>query len=90
MSYATEAEYRAAIVAYRALHDVFYRFHKSVCAEQHSPEMAEQQHGKEPVAATEREVRRNGRPPVACSRQVISRAAAVSSTGSRRRSASSA
>ena len=55
MSYATEAEYRAAIVAYRALHDVFYRFHKSVCAEQHSPEMAEQQHGKEPVAATERE-----------------------------------
>ena len=54
MPYATEAEYRAAIVAYRALHDVFYRFHKSVCAGQHSPEMA-QQHDKEPVAATERE-----------------------------------
>ena len=55
MPYATEAEYRAAIVAYRALHDVFYRFHKSVCAGQHSPETAEQQHVKEPVTATERE-----------------------------------
>ena len=30
MPYATEAEYRAALVAYRALHDVFYRFHRSV------------------------------------------------------------
>ena len=33
MAYASEAEYRAAIVAYRALHDVFYRFHKSVRAQ---------------------------------------------------------
>jgi hypothetical protein len=30
MPYANEAEYRAAVVAYRALHDVFYRFQKSV------------------------------------------------------------
>jgi hypothetical protein len=36
MSYATEAEYRDALVAYRALHEVFYRFHKSVCPEQHA------------------------------------------------------
>jgi hypothetical protein len=28
MSYGTESEYRAALVAYRALHDVFYRFYK--------------------------------------------------------------
>jgi hypothetical protein len=35
MPYATEAEYRAAVVAYRALHDVFYRFHRSVCG--HEP-----------------------------------------------------
>src|SRR5262245_47883537 len=56
MPYATEAEYRAAIMAYRALHDVFYRFHRSVCAGQHSPEMAEQRLDmKEPVAAIERE-----------------------------------
>jgi hypothetical protein len=56
MPYATEAEYRAAIVAYRALHDVFYRFHRSVCAGQHSPEMAEQGLDmKEPVAGIERE-----------------------------------
>ena len=45
MSYATEAEYRAAIVAYRALHDVFYRFHRSVCAEQHDPATADPRHG---------------------------------------------
>jgi hypothetical protein len=30
MPYASEAEYKAAVVAYRALHDVFYRFQKSV------------------------------------------------------------
>jgi hypothetical protein len=34
MPYATEAEYRAAVVAYRALHNVFYRFHRSVCGHQ--------------------------------------------------------
>lgn len=45
MPYATEAEYRAAIVAYRALHDVFYRFHRSVCAEQHDPATADPRHG---------------------------------------------
>ena len=28
MSYGTESEYRAALEAYRALHDVFYRFYK--------------------------------------------------------------
>jgi hypothetical protein len=33
MPYANEAEYRAAVVAYRALHDVFYRFHKGVRAQ---------------------------------------------------------
>jgi hypothetical protein len=56
MPYATEAEYRAAIVAYRALHDVFYRFHKSVCPEQHSPETAERRYGmKEAIAANERD-----------------------------------
>jgi len=33
MSYANEAEFRAAVVAYRALHEVFYRFHKSVRAQ---------------------------------------------------------
>lgn len=56
MPYATEAEYRAAILAYRALHDVFYRFHRSVCAGQHSPETGEQRLDmKEPVAGIERE-----------------------------------
>ena len=44
MPYATEAEYRAAIVAYRALHDVFYRFHRSVCAGQHDPAPADSRH----------------------------------------------
>jgi hypothetical protein len=56
MPYATEAEYRAAIVAYRALHDVFYRFHKSVCSEQHTEEMTEQRHGmNETIAENERD-----------------------------------
>jgi len=54
MPYATEAEYRAALVAYRALHDVFYRFHRSVCAEQHGPQTADRRHGtKEAIAANE-------------------------------------
>jgi hypothetical protein len=58
MAYATEAEYRAALVAYRALHDVFYRFHRSVCAEQHSPETADRRHGtKEAIAENERDYR---------------------------------
>jgi hypothetical protein len=43
MSYATEAEYRDALVAYRALHEVFYRFHKSVCAPR--PASAATDHG---------------------------------------------
>jgi hypothetical protein len=56
MPYATEAQYRAALVAYRALHDVFYRFHRSVCADQHSPETADRRHGtKEAIAANERD-----------------------------------
>jgi len=41
MPYATEVEYRAALVAYRALHEVFYRFYKSVHA-QHPGAWAEQ------------------------------------------------
>jgi len=45
MPYATEAEYRAAIVAYRALHDVFYRFHRSVCAGQHDSTPSDSRHG---------------------------------------------
>ena len=56
MPYATEAEYRAAIVAYRALHDVFYRFHKSVCSEQHTHEMTERRPvTKDAIAANERD-----------------------------------
>src|SRR5262245_8108589 len=54
MAYATEAEYRAALVAYRALHDVFYRFHRSVCSGQHGPETADRRHGtKEAIARNE-------------------------------------
>ena len=44
MPYETEAEYRAAVVAYRALHDVFYRFHRSICAGQHDPTPADSRH----------------------------------------------
>ena len=54
MPYATEAEYRAAIVAYRALHDVFYRFHRSVCAEQHDPTPADSRRGtRDAIAVNE-------------------------------------
>ena len=54
MPYATEAEYRAAIVAYRAFHDVFYHFHRSVCAEQHNPATADPRHGtREAIAVNE-------------------------------------
>ena len=45
MPYATEADYRAAIVAYRALHDVFYRFHHSVAAQQPDAPMPDGRHG---------------------------------------------
>jgi hypothetical protein len=45
MPYETEAEYRAAVVAYRALHDVFYRFHRSICAGQHATTPADSRHG---------------------------------------------
>ena len=56
MSYATEAEYRAALVAYRALHEVFYRFHKSVCAEQHAPAATDQRHAdRDAIAVDERD-----------------------------------
>jgi hypothetical protein len=41
MPYASGAEYRAALVAYRALHEVFYPFYKSVRA-QHPGAWAEQ------------------------------------------------
>jgi hypothetical protein len=54
MPYATQAEYRAAIVAYRALHDVFYRFHRSVCAGQHDPTPADSGHGtRDAIAVNE-------------------------------------
>jgi len=54
MPYATQAEYRAAIVAYRALHDVFYRFHKSVCAGPHDPTPADSRHGtRDAIAVNE-------------------------------------
>ena len=54
MPYATEAEYRAAVVAYRALHDVFYRFHRSVCAEQHDPTPTDSRHGtRDAIAVNE-------------------------------------
>ena len=33
MAYATEADYRAAITAYRAFHQAFYRFYKMVRAQ---------------------------------------------------------
>jgi hypothetical protein len=52
MPYATEAEYRAALVAYRALHDVFYRFHKSVCGHQPAPAAAADYHHRDKAAVT--------------------------------------
>jgi hypothetical protein len=56
MVYATEAEYRAALVAYRALHDVFYRFHKSVRRQQPGPGSEDQRHGAlEAIAVNERD-----------------------------------
>jgi hypothetical protein len=56
MSYATEAEYRDALVAYRALHEVFYRFHKSVCAEQHASAATDHRHAdKDALAVDERD-----------------------------------
>ena len=36
MSYGTESEYRAALVAYRALHDAFYRFYKRLQSTTHT------------------------------------------------------
>jgi hypothetical protein len=53
MSYATEAEYRDALVAYRALHEVFYRFHKSVCAEQHASAATEHRHANSDALAVD-------------------------------------
>jgi hypothetical protein len=53
MSYATEAEYRDALVAYRALHEVFYRFHKSVCAEQHASAATEHRHANTDALAVD-------------------------------------
>jgi hypothetical protein len=56
MSYATEAEYRDALVAYRALHEVFYRFHKSVCAEQHASAATDHRHAdRDALAVDERD-----------------------------------
>jgi len=52
MPYATEAEYRAALVAYRALHEVFYRFYKSVRA-QHPGPWADQLPGAPDVIAAD-------------------------------------
>ena len=55
MPYATGAEYRAALVAYRALHEVFYPFYKSVHA-QHPGPWAEQLPGAaDVIAADERQ-----------------------------------
>jgi hypothetical protein len=53
MSYATEAEYRDALVAYRALHEVFYRFHKSVCAEQHASAATDHRHANSDALAVD-------------------------------------
>jgi hypothetical protein len=53
MPYATEAEYRAAIVAYRAFHEVFYRFHQSVCAQQSAPASADPRHGARDAIAVD-------------------------------------
>ena len=56
MPYATESEYRAALVAYRALHDVFYRFHKSICAQQPTPTALDQRYGsRDAIAGDERD-----------------------------------
>ena len=56
MPYATEAEYRAALVAYRAFHDVFYRFHRSVGAQQAAPTASDQRDGsRDVIAADERD-----------------------------------
>jgi hypothetical protein len=56
MPYATESEYRAALGAYRALHDVFYRFHRSVCAQQPAPTAADQGHvARDAIAVDERD-----------------------------------
>jgi len=48
MSYGTEAEYRTALVAYRALHDVFYRFYKHMQSTVASSEVAD---GRRDLAA---------------------------------------
>ena len=56
MPYATETQYRAALVAYRALHEVFYRFHRSVCAQQPAPTASDQHRGsRDAIAADERD-----------------------------------
>jgi hypothetical protein len=56
MAYATEAHYRAALLAYRALHDVFYRFHRGVHAQQHGPAAADERDGAlDAIAVNERD-----------------------------------
>ena len=55
MPYATEADYRATILAYRALHDVFYRFHHSVSAQQADPSAADGHHGLAAIAVDEQD-----------------------------------
>lgn len=56
MPYATEADYRAAIVAYRALHDVFYRFHRSVSAQQPAAPVTDGRHsGMAAIAVDEQD-----------------------------------
>src|SRR4051794_27507602 len=57
MPYATEADYRATIVAYRALHDAFYRFHHSVSAQHADPSAAGRHHGPASIAVDEQDFR---------------------------------
>jgi hypothetical protein len=56
VAYATEADYRAALKAYRALHEAFYRFYKIVRV--HPPPPDDPRAVLEAIATTEHDHRR--------------------------------
>ena len=56
MAYATEADYRAALKAYRAFHEVFYRFYRIVRV--HPPDPDDPRAVVEVIATTEQDHRR--------------------------------
>ena len=87
MPYTTEADYRATIVAYRALHDLFYRFHHSVSAQQADPSAADGHNGLAAIAVDEQDF--GGWSAICCRRSPARTPDRRSiSTGSWKRSAS--